>query len=600
MRGNDNLFHRSAIKGGHILSRIEACEDETNDDRTMGAGQSSESEAHSDNATGKIGYYTLLNIERSATEEEIKKAYRKKALELHPDRNHGNEEFSTRQFAEVQSAYEVLSDPQERAWYDSHESAILRGDDGNSEDFGGNNNGHVYEGSIKVTSADDLARMMNKFNRNVSFTDSPDGFFGYLREIFEQLAKEEDVAVQINDIDHKHIVDYPSFGLKDDQYDDVVKSFYNIWSSFGTKKSFRWKDKFRLSEAPDRRYRRAMEKENQKSRDEAIREFNDAVRTFVAFVKKRDPRYIPTNQSEEERRQILRDAAARQAQRDRERHEALMKKELPDWAKIIEKDENEGEIEESESDEEHYECVACRKTFKSENQWEAHERSKKHQKAIQSLRQKMKKDNEKLGLDVDEDDEEHGDEDDDQGDEVYEAENHKVEEGEKKIKGHEDEIKIDHQDVDLTNQLDQLNMDADKDTGKSSDNDESINNSSQTEMDKKRDEVKEDESIKSSDVESVAQDTQSKSNKLHSEDEPIDSPSSITAPKMGKAAQKRAKKATAAATASAGSPLNEKTHTCATCHHSFPSKTQMFQHIKDYGHAALKDAVGSKGKKGKR
>lgn len=43
----------------------------------------------------------------------LKKAYKKKALELHPDRNFQNEEKATKLFAEVQAAYEILSDPQE-------------------------------------------------------------------------------------------------------------------------------------------------------------------------------------------------------------------------------------------------------------------------------------------------------------------------------------------------------------------------------------------------------------------------------------------------------------------------------------------------------
>ena len=97
----------------------------------MGASQSSSNGGTAESTPAqeeKTSYYELLGVERSATEDELKKAYRRKALLLHPDKNRGDEERATKVFAEVQAAYEVLSDPQERAWYDSHESSILRGD----------------------------------------------------------------------------------------------------------------------------------------------------------------------------------------------------------------------------------------------------------------------------------------------------------------------------------------------------------------------------------------------------------------------------------------------------------------------------------------
>ncbi|MDR3576607.1 MAG: J domain-containing protein [Anaerolineaceae bacterium] len=62
-------------------------------------------------------YYKILGVERSATPDDIKKAFRKQALKYHPDRNPGNKEAEEK-FKELNEANEVLSDPQKRARYD--------------------------------------------------------------------------------------------------------------------------------------------------------------------------------------------------------------------------------------------------------------------------------------------------------------------------------------------------------------------------------------------------------------------------------------------------------------------------------------------------
>lgn len=85
----------------------------------------------------KRDYYSTLEIPRSASVEEIKKAYRKLALKFHPDKNPGNRQAEDR-FKEVTEAYEVLRDPKKRQMYDQfgHASAQAGG-------FGGK---HPFEG----------------------------------------------------------------------------------------------------------------------------------------------------------------------------------------------------------------------------------------------------------------------------------------------------------------------------------------------------------------------------------------------------------------------------------------------------------------------
>ncbi|MFN8572670.1 MAG: molecular chaperone DnaJ [Gemmatimonadaceae bacterium] len=70
-------------------------------------------------------YYALLGVERSASDEDIKKAYRKLAMKWHPDKNNGSAEAEEK-FKEVTEAYDVLRDPDKRAAYDRYGEAGLR------------------------------------------------------------------------------------------------------------------------------------------------------------------------------------------------------------------------------------------------------------------------------------------------------------------------------------------------------------------------------------------------------------------------------------------------------------------------------------------
>src|ERR1051326_9218162 len=72
----------------------------------------------------KRDYYEILGVDKSASAEDIKKAYRKMAVKYHPDKNPGDKQ-AEESFKEVGEAYEALSDPQKRAAYDQNGHAAF-------------------------------------------------------------------------------------------------------------------------------------------------------------------------------------------------------------------------------------------------------------------------------------------------------------------------------------------------------------------------------------------------------------------------------------------------------------------------------------------
>ncbi|XP_069472993.1 dnaJ homolog subfamily B member 2 isoform X2 [Ambystoma mexicanum] len=76
-----------------------------------------------------VDYYDILNVPRKATQDDIKRAYRKQALKWHPDKNPENKEQAEKRFKEVAEAYEVLSDARKREVYDRYGKDGLRGAD---------------------------------------------------------------------------------------------------------------------------------------------------------------------------------------------------------------------------------------------------------------------------------------------------------------------------------------------------------------------------------------------------------------------------------------------------------------------------------------
>ncbi|MBV7395079.1 molecular chaperone DnaJ [Mameliella sediminis] len=103
----------------------------------------------------KRDYYDVLGIERGASADEIKKAYRKKAKELHPDRNADNPDAES-QFKEANEAYDVLKDADKKAAYDRFGHAAFEGGMGGGPRPGGGMGGNADFASAFSDVFDDL------------------------------------------------------------------------------------------------------------------------------------------------------------------------------------------------------------------------------------------------------------------------------------------------------------------------------------------------------------------------------------------------------------------------------------------------------------
>ena len=326
--------------------------------------------------------YEVLGVERDAGDEEIKKSYRKLALKWHPDKNQDNNEESTRIFTEIQQAYEVLSDPQERAWYDKHREQIIRG----GEDY-----------------VDNSVNLMKYFSASVycGYGDDEQGFYAVYTNAFRIIAKEDAEFATDKDLE------VPEFGTSSSDYEEVVQPFYAFWQSYSTLKSYVWLEKYNIREAPNRRVQRLMEKDNKKIRDAAKKERNEEVRALVKFVRKRDKRvkaYLELLKEKEEERKRLTEHKRLEALRKREKMFEEYKEES--WATLSGLEEDlaqmnthldsefgkDNDVTESQSDDEEVEqfyCVACDKAFKTEKALVNHEKSRKHKDKVTAIKREM-------------------------------------------------------------------------------------------------------------------------------------------------------------------------------------------------------------------
>ena len=249
-------------------------------------------------------HYAVLQVERDATNDELKRQYRKLALKWHPDKNQSQVQLATENFRRIQNAYDVLADQHERAWYDAHREAILRGGSG------------LASTSQEGSKDDQDFDLWAYFSASAydGFNDDDKGFFHIFANVFSSIDRSERTYM-----DNKQLMGVetaPEFGQSTASWLHV-QSFYSHWEAFTSVRTFASADLYDTRTAENRQERRAMEKENTRARTEAKKKACECVRELVAYVRKRDPRvaaHIAAQSEAREAKALAADAERRRRQ----------------------------------------------------------------------------------------------------------------------------------------------------------------------------------------------------------------------------------------------------------------------------------------------
>ena len=378
-------------------------------------------------------HYEVLGVERTPAPDDdvIRRAYRRAALRCHPDKvaslgDAAAAAAAEEEFKAVQAAYECLSDPHERAFYDGHRESILRGvppPGANATSGGGGGGGRRGrggggEGGEWVGEDPDNVNLWPYFSPGCfeGLGDGPREFYGVYGRVFDEIDACERRA---NPGGH---VPAPRFGGAGQRWEPSVAAFYAHWGAYSSGKAFAWAEPYNLGAAADRRERRLMEADNAKARRRAKREWDEQVRGLVAFVRKRDRRAAAqaaevrrareareeaAKAAKAERKAEARRAAAAYAATDEAKQEAEEAARAMLWTygafggaspgvAAAEEggdaaDAGNGDDEDEDGVEvvEVFVCYACDKEFKSERAMQNHEKSRKHADEVRRLRTEL-------------------------------------------------------------------------------------------------------------------------------------------------------------------------------------------------------------------
>uniref|UniRef100_A0A0K8SV21 DnaJ homolog subfamily C member 21 n=1 Tax=Lygus hesperus TaxID=30085 RepID=A0A0K8SV21_LYGHE len=520
-------------------------------------------------------YYQILEVDCDANDDEVKKSYRKLALKWHPDKNPDNADEAKEQFQLIQQAYEVLSDPQERAWYDKHKDSILKG--GFGSDY-----------------KDDSLNVYQYFTSSCykGYSDDEKGFYSVYAEVFKTISAED--SEFDNDLDSDFEI--PVFGNSKSSYEDVVHPFYSYWESYSTKKSYSWLDEYDIRQAQNRRVVKLMEKENKKIRDKAKKERNEEVRALVAFVRKRDKRVQAYSEYLEQKAKENDEKAKELRQKQILQRKAEMESYVEsDWSKFSNLEKELAEIEanlveefqDNDSEDEEYlveddplYCIACDKVFKTAQAFTNHEKSKKHKENVENINEVMMQDDREFGSIQEEEESSSGEYGVDSEEELPVEEPKKKKRGGKGSKSIqvEDSDHEDSGDLDSDTVVLEGHTDSDQDSVK-------LSKKRKSKTKKPPVVVVPGHSDKEMDLEEIEASRKSKKGR----NRPSDIPTTSSKPKNKKKEQKQLSKNSI--------PVEDKPKevepirpedaeiSCVSCKDVFKSKNALFKHLKSTGHA---------------
>jgi DnaJ family protein A protein 5 len=351
-------------------------------------------------------HYEVLDLDISATNDEIRQNYRRLALINHPDKVREDIDGATERFKEISAAYTTLSDPQERKWYDEHRDSILRGGEAQDVD--------CYDSPLP-----DLWRYFDAS----CYSGDIGTFYSVYSAVFREIASVEE---------QKSSTKWTSFG-DENSFKESVQKFYREWGMYVSDLNFAWEDKYNPNDATNRAVRRLIDKDNKKSRETAKRKYQATVRALVAYIRKRDPRMaeIDANnrgkieeQKEKKESEKANKALERKKKRTTDRAQAEMdieeqsKRQEERQASFLLADqssdsedllcttfdvndlevtlgattfEKNDEMNNSEAVGTSFECTVCTKSFKMQVQLEQHLKSKNHRKQAQEQQKASKK-----------------------------------------------------------------------------------------------------------------------------------------------------------------------------------------------------------------
>ncbi|GMM50694.1 Jjj1 protein [Starmerella bacillaris] len=309
----------------------------------------------------KSTLYDLFGVTIDVDADQLKRAYRAKALELHPDRNAHRLEEATALFAKLQAAYDLLQDSKERAWYDNQ---LKR--PGYS----------TYDPNL--TTAEEIRQVTRQVisQSQINFMQIA-GYFNKLKH-----EEQEAAFAQHTDMPY-YLMEAPPFGSATDNWTQVSK-FYDSWSSFSTIKDFSWEDVHPLHEISDRKTRRKLEQQNKRLRESAKKDYNVAVKQAVTQLRQIDPRKKTITKSKPQ-------PTPNETNLDNQMSALKLRESYveQEWMKT-----DSTELDDSEI----HECIVCESVFETEFDLLHHNKTNVHKRKLMLLKQSMALEDELLGL----------------------------------------------------------------------------------------------------------------------------------------------------------------------------------------------------------